>query len=133
MPGPRSATLVVTESPVSSAVMMIGCSFGEYRLALSMSFTKMSWARSGSASTGGRSRATFTRISRAFDSDGHQAADGVERPPRESCSRNTKAPDGPHAETYWDEVNTLRRFDGHFIAEECGFHFLFIKMGGAIS
>src|SRR6266404_1455795 len=170
MPGPRSATLVVTESPVSSAVMMIGCFFDEVVQPVAslvndgQQFVSL---RSGNFPAGkqacyrrfhgGQGRAEIVRDgiqqrglqplslsfglrlaelfyrSRAFDSDRHHAAHGVERVPRESCSRNTKAPDGPHAETYWDEVNTLRRFDGHFIAEECGFHFLFIKMGGAIS
>src|SRR5437879_1175218 len=70
--------------------------------------------------------------SRPFDGDGHQAAHRVERLPRESCSGNTEAPDGPHTKTHWNKVKTLLRFNGHFIAEERRLHFLCIEMSSAI-
>ena len=70
--------------------------------------------------------------SRPFDGDGHQAAHRIERLPRESCSGNTEAPDGPHAKTHGNKVKTLLPFNGHFIAEERRLHFFFIEMSSAI-
>src|SRR5579885_503549 len=62
MPGPRSATLTTTESPLRSAEIVMGWSFGEYKLALSTSFISTSTVRSTSARTAGRASLmrTFT-------------------------------------------------------------------------
>src|SRR6266576_6490814 len=77
------------------------------------------------------SNADFNR-SRPFDGDGYQAAHRIECLPRESCSGDTEAPDGPHSKTHGNKVKTLLRFNGHFIAEEGRLHFLFIEMSSAI-
>src|SRR5271154_4596053 len=68
---------------------------------------------------------------RAFDSDGHEAANGVERLARQTRAGNSQTGDGTDAQTDRYDIERLLRLDRRFVAHEYGLHAFFVEVRSA--